>query len=488
MNKYQVVKVLGDGSFGQVLLANIKNSNAYSIDTRQVAIKKMKRTFKDWEECLRLRELKTLKRLNHINIIKLREVIKEKNQLYFVFDYIRCGSLYDLILKHDHLDWNFSLVSIVSGSILDGLGYMHANGIFHRDLKPENILVDISGNRLHTMQVKIADFGLARFIGDSSPLTQYIATRWYRAPEIILKFQLYDQSIDIWAFGCILYEMVTLQPLFDAQTEIDMLHQICLKLGGPSALSEIDIQLKEVALLTMLQKKYPVKKQQADFSLQSHQIQQSIPPFKATASTELTRPPFSGFINSCLQSCIKWQPQERSSAQQLLRILMFKPFIFHKKQLSASNAHIPKELAKVSCNNQPVTKVLRDANPNRSVCEVPESPISLIERDAKAMDAENMGQIAPRRLFDKDQLRQLASKQQANTFNQDYLPTNASNSKLLIQSQAPYINSMHGNMLNVKNSREIGRLPARSTVRQTVYDSSNEIYALLNRGRSSVRR
>jgi serine/threonine protein kinase len=79
MNKYQVVKILGDGSFGQVLLANIKNSNAHSTDTRQVAIKKMKKTFKDWEECLRLRELKTLKRLNHINIIKLREVIKEKN-------------------------------------------------------------------------------------------------------------------------------------------------------------------------------------------------------------------------------------------------------------------------------------------------------------------------------------------------------------------------------------------------------------------------
>ncbi|KAI3643072.1 hypothetical protein MP228_012627 [Amoeboaphelidium protococcarum] len=488
MNKYQVVKILGDGSFGQVLLANIKNSNAHSTDTRQVAIKKMKKTFKDWEECLRLRELKTLKRLNHINIIKLREVIKEKNQLYFVFDYIRCGSLYDLILKHDHLDWNFNLVSNVSGSILDGLSYMHANGIFHRDLKPENLLVDISGDLLHTMQVKIADFGLARFIGDPSPLTQYIATRWYRAPEIILKFQQYDQSIDIWAFGCILYEMVNLQPLFDAQTEIDMLHQMCLKLGGPSALQDIDIQLKEVELLTMLKKKYPVQRHQVDFNRQSQQYQQSIPPFKAAASTELTRPPFSGFINSCLQNCIRWQPQERSSAQQLLQSPMFKPFIVHKKQLSASSAHIPKELANISCNSQTVSKVQRDAHSNRMVCEVPESPISLIERDAQATDTENIGQVAPRRLFDRDQLRQLAAKPQSNTFNQDYLPTNASKSKLLAQRQASYIDSMNGDMLNVSHSREISRLPEQSTLRQTVYDSSGEVYALLNRGRSSVRR
>ena len=99
-------------------------------------------------------------------------------------------------------------------------------GIFHRDVKPENILISND-------QIKLADFGSCRNISSRPPYTEYIATRWYRSPECILAEGLYDFKMDIWAVGCVLFEMLTKDPLFPGADEFDQIIKIHEILGTP---------------------------------------------------------------------------------------------------------------------------------------------------------------------------------------------------------------------------------------------------------------
>lgn len=101
-------------------------------------------------------------------------------------------------------------------------------GFFHRDLKPENVLC--SG----VDAIKLADFGLAREIRSQPPFTDYVSTRWYRAPEILLRSVNYNSPVDLFALGCIMAELFTLRPLFPGQSDIDMLFKITGVLGTPS--------------------------------------------------------------------------------------------------------------------------------------------------------------------------------------------------------------------------------------------------------------
>ncbi|GFS65679.1 hypothetical protein TNIN_391261, partial [Trichonephila inaurata madagascariensis] len=111
--------------------------------------------------------------------------------------------------------------------ILQGLAFMHKHGYFHRDLKPENVLC--MGSDL----IKIADFGLAREIRSRPPYTDYVSTRWYRAPEILLRSTNYSSPIDLWALGCIMAELYNLRPLFPGRSEIDQIFRIASVLGTP---------------------------------------------------------------------------------------------------------------------------------------------------------------------------------------------------------------------------------------------------------------
>jgi len=109
---------------------------------------------------------------------------------------------------------------------------MHRHGFFHRDLKPENLLC--SGPEL----IKIADFGLAREIRSRPPFTDYVSTRWYRAPEVLLHSTNYGSTIDLWAMGCIMAELYTFRPLFPGSSEVDQLFKICSVLGTPEKVRE----------------------------------------------------------------------------------------------------------------------------------------------------------------------------------------------------------------------------------------------------------
>uniref|UniRef100_A0AC35GJK7 Protein kinase domain-containing protein n=1 Tax=Panagrolaimus sp. PS1159 TaxID=55785 RepID=A0AC35GJK7_9BILA len=219
-DRYRMTKKVGDGTFGEVSLAK-------KIDTGDiVAIKRMKKKFYSWDEAMNLREVKSLKKLNHPNIIKLREVIRENDILYFVFEFMQ-ENLYELMKDRDRY-FPESVIRNIIYQILQGMTYMHKNGFFHRDMKPENIMCN--GIEL----VKIADFGLAREIRSRPPFTDYVSTRWYRAPEILLRSTNYNSPIDLWALGCIMAELYMLRPLFPGTSELDQIFKILTIMGTPT--------------------------------------------------------------------------------------------------------------------------------------------------------------------------------------------------------------------------------------------------------------
>lgn len=219
MNRYKVTKQLGDGTYGSVLKAMNRQSGEV------VAVKKMKKKFYSWEECMQLREVQSLKKLNHPNIIKLKEVIRENDELYFVFEFME-NNLYECMKKRDR-HFPESKIRNLMYQMLQGLAFMHKHNFFHRDIKPENMLVkgDV---------IKVADFGLAREIRSRPPFTDYVSTRWYRAPEVLLRSTTYNSPTDTWAMGCIMAEMFSLRPLFPGSSEGDQLYKICSVLGSPT--------------------------------------------------------------------------------------------------------------------------------------------------------------------------------------------------------------------------------------------------------------
>eukprot|EP01061_Rhynchopus_euleeides_P026912 TRINITY_DN43802_c0_g1_i1.p2 TRINITY_DN43802_c0_g1~~TRINITY_DN43802_c0_g1_i1.p2 ORF type:complete len:191 (+),score=39.85 TRINITY_DN43802_c0_g1_i1:168-740(+) len=190
MNRYKIQGVIGDGAYGLVM----KAIQAEHGDV--VAVKKMKRKFYNWQECMELREIKSLKKLSHQNIIKLKEVIRENDELFFIFDY--CENNLFQVMSNQQKGFPERQVCEVMNQIFQALAYMHKHGFFHRDLKPENLLVNGHGDAgfNRDLVVKLADFGLAREIRSRPPFTDYVSTRWYRAPEVLLRSTNYNSPID----------------------------------------------------------------------------------------------------------------------------------------------------------------------------------------------------------------------------------------------------------------------------------------------------
>ncbi|KAL2489796.1 Protein kinase superfamily protein [Forsythia ovata] len=241
MERYKIIKEVGNGTFGSVWRALNKQSGEV------VAIKKMKKKYYSWEECINLREVKSLRKMNHPNIVKLKEVIRENDVLYFVFEYMECN-LYQLMKDRRKL-FSEAEVRTWCFQVFQGLAYIHQRGYFHRDLKPENLLVSMD-------IIKVADFGLAREIDSQPPFTEYVSTRWYRAPEVLLQSQTYGPAVDMWAMGAIMAELFTLRPLFPGSSEADEIYKICCVIGSPTKMkwpegiklaSAINYQFPEVA-------------------------------------------------------------------------------------------------------------------------------------------------------------------------------------------------------------------------------------------------
>jgi len=223
MNRYKVTKVLGDGTYGSVLRAQNKQTGEW------VAIKKMKQKYYSWDECMKLREINSLRKLIHPNIVKLKEVIRENDELHLVFEFMD-ANLYEYCKGRTKMLPETKVRNIMFQT-LQAMHHVHKHGYFHRDMKPENLLVTEKGQDLI---VKLADFGLAREIRARPPFTDYVSTRWYRAPEVLLRSSIYNSPLDIWACGGIMAELYTCRPLFPGSSESDQLYKICSVLGTPS--------------------------------------------------------------------------------------------------------------------------------------------------------------------------------------------------------------------------------------------------------------
>ena len=232
MENYEIIERIGGGTFADVYKAKEKDTGEL------VAIKTLKRKYKKLEDCLELGECKSLKKLlddsisdqkGFNNIIKLKTIIfvKKTGSCNLIFEYMK-QDLLELMKSKEpgHLDES-EIKDIIYQTLL-GLAHMHKYGYFHRDMKPENLLIN-------DKIVKIADFGLAREIRSIPPYTEYVSTRYYRAPECILKSSNYNSPMDIWAVGCIMAEMfLHPKPLFYGQNEKEVLNKICSILGTPN--------------------------------------------------------------------------------------------------------------------------------------------------------------------------------------------------------------------------------------------------------------
>ena len=200
-------KVVGHGAYGVVVGA---------VDTEsgdKVAIKKITNAFNDLLDAKRIaREIKLMRFLQHDNLVCLREVLRPASLAHFEDVYIITdlmdSDLHRVIrnaqeLSDEHIQW-------LTYQLLCGLKYLHSAHILHRDLKPSNILVNAN------CDLRICDFGLSRGADPSSldqGLTEYVVTRWYRAPELLLTAP-YSSAVDVWATGCIVAEMLGRKPLF----------------------------------------------------------------------------------------------------------------------------------------------------------------------------------------------------------------------------------------------------------------------------------
>lgn len=219
MNKYEILGVVGEGAYGIVLKARNKENGEY------VAVKKFKESEDD--ESVRkttIREVKVLRMLKHENIVQLKEVFRRQGKLYLIFEYVERNLLEVLEEKPNGIEAN--LIKLCIFQLCRAIDFCHGHDIIHRDIKPENLLISRDNS------LKLCDFGFARPMNPSAVLTDYVATRWYRAPELLVGNLGYHKPVDMWAIGCIMGEIIDGQPLFPGESEIDQLYCI-QKIMGP---------------------------------------------------------------------------------------------------------------------------------------------------------------------------------------------------------------------------------------------------------------
>uniref|UniRef100_A0A3P8V944 Cyclin-dependent kinase-like 2 n=1 Tax=Cynoglossus semilaevis TaxID=244447 RepID=A0A3P8V944_CYNSE len=222
MEHYESLGLLGEGSYGTVLKCRHRDSG------RLVAIKKFVDSDDDKTvKKIALREIKLLRQLHHKNLVNLLEVWKRRRRWYLVFEFVERTLLEDLDQNPGGLDDSTSRQYLFQ--ILSAAAFCHQQNIIHRDIKPENVLISQGG------VVKLCDFGFARTLAspaEGGVYTDYVATRWYRAPELLVGDIKYGKPVDVWAVGCLLLEMLSGQPLFPGDSDLDQIHHIVRCVGN----------------------------------------------------------------------------------------------------------------------------------------------------------------------------------------------------------------------------------------------------------------
>ncbi|XP_022127084.1 cyclin-dependent kinase-like 4 isoform X1 [Pieris rapae] len=294
MERYEKLAKLGEGSYG--LVYKCRNRETGEI----VAIKKFVENEDDpLIRKIALREIRMLKNLKHPNLVNLIEVFRRKRKLHLVFEYC------DHTVLHEMEKYPAGCPELLSKQIiwqtLQGVAYCHRHNCIHRDVKPENILLTSDG------VVKLCDFGFARMISPGESYTDYVATRWYRAPELLVGDTMYSMPVDVWAIGCVFAELLSSEALWPGKSDLDQLYLIRKTLGDllPRHMTIFSqnsffqgLALPEPTTVETLEKKIPSR----------------------YANNEL--------IVDFLKRCLDKDPMMRWSCEQLLRHPIFENFLF----------------------------------------------------------------------------------------------------------------------------------------------------------------
>ncbi|KAI5020348.1 hypothetical protein ZWY2020_045236 [Hordeum vulgare] len=254
-SRYKIEEIIGKGSYGVVCSAIDRQTGD------KVAIKKISNIFEHITDAARiLREIKLLRLLRHPDIVQIKHIMlppsrRDFKDIFVVFE-LMDTDLHQVIKANDDLTkehFQFFLYQM-----LRAMKYIHTANVYHRDLKPKNILANAN------CKLKICDFGLARVAFNDTPTTvfwtDYVATRWYRAPELCGSFfTKYSPAIDTWSIGCIFAEILTGKPLFPGKNVVHQLDLMTDFLGSPSPdiISRIRNE-KARRYLSTMRKKLPV--------------------------------------------------------------------------------------------------------------------------------------------------------------------------------------------------------------------------------------
>ncbi|XP_004209538.1 cyclin-dependent kinase 20 [Hydra vulgaris] len=223
MENFLILGKIGEGAHGMVFKAKQLQSGEV------VALKKVQiRRLEDGVSNTALREIKALQQIDHENVVRLYDVFPHGTGFVLVFEFM----LSDLseVLRNFKNPLSKSQIKSYMIMLLKGISYCHLKKIMHRDLKPANLLISCFG------YLKIADFGLARIFQNDPNKRQYshqVATRWYRAPELLYGSHTYDEGVDLWAIGTIFGEMLNNSPLFPGESDIEQLCCVLHALGTP---------------------------------------------------------------------------------------------------------------------------------------------------------------------------------------------------------------------------------------------------------------
>ncbi|XP_058110048.1 mitogen-activated protein kinase homolog NTF6-like isoform X1 [Magnolia sinica] len=218
------IQPIGRGAYGIVCCA--RNSET----KEEVAIKKIGNAFDNRIDAKRtLREIKLLCHMEHENIVRIKDVVRPPerenfNDVYIVYE-LMDTDLHQIIRSSQTLTVDHCQYFLYQ--LLRGLKYIHSANVLHRDLKPSNLLLNAN------CDLKICDFGLARTTSETDLMTEYVVTRWYRAPELLLNCSEYTAAIDIWSVGCIFMEIIKREPLFPGKDYVQQLRLITELLGSP---------------------------------------------------------------------------------------------------------------------------------------------------------------------------------------------------------------------------------------------------------------
>ncbi|XP_063815797.1 cyclin-dependent kinase 12 isoform X2 [Pseudophryne corroboree] len=232
VDKFDIIGIIGEGTYGQVYKAKDKDTGEL------VALKKVRLdNEKEGFPITAIREIKILRQLIHCSVVNMKEIVtdkqdaldfkKDKGAFYLVFEYMD----HDLmgLLESGLVQFSEDHIKSFMKQLMEGLDYCHKKNFLHRDIKCSNILLNNSG------QIKLADFGLARLYNseESRPYTNKVITLWYRPPELLLGEERYTPAIDVWSCGCILGELFTKKPIFQANQELAQLELISRLCGSP---------------------------------------------------------------------------------------------------------------------------------------------------------------------------------------------------------------------------------------------------------------